>query len=255
MLKVVIKPTSPYITELKSSTLFGFLMCAISSLYDPEIIQLICEDGSKFVVSDAFPSGYLPDAMNNGFLVNKEGHRIKSDEVAKKVTVHHNQINRDTGISDGCRSEVVSISESNFDVYLDFYAGDLFTIDNIRDLLSKALKLGIGKGRSRGLGQFKLVSVEEVELPSLVADGEIPTGYMVLSDYIPEESDSTIGRYSIRVINSITSDGQDRGRYRLINSGSVFKGVLSDNSVGQIVKDKTTGTYLSGKALVMPIVY
>lgn len=250
--KVKIKPKSMYKTELKSSTLFGALMCAVAHLFGDKYVTDICEGVKEFVVSDAFPSGYLPNQNDLNTLINADDGIVSKDSIHKKSVTYKCQINRDTGCADSYRNELANYSIKTFEVYI---LTNVFNANELRTIFETLFKLGLGAGKSCGYGDFELVGLEEnVEL-NLLKHGETPTGYMVLSDYIPNDNDSIEGNYNIRLVNSKTSEGKNRGTYALINSGSKFKGVLQGVTVGKIIKDDDTNTYFSGKALVTPIIY
>ena len=57
-------------------------------------------------------------------------------------------------------------------------------------------------------------------------------GFMVISDYIPNEKASTIGKYSVRVVNRKTSDGNVCKPVYVINAGSKFAGKVVREVVG-----------------------
>ena len=248
--KVKIKPKSMYKTELKSSTLFGALMCIIAHLFGDKYVTDICEGVKEFVVSDAFPSGYLPNQNDSNTIINEDNNVISRSSNHKQAVTYKCQINRDTGCTDSYRNDIANYYDGIFDIYL---LTDSFNKSEISKIFETLFKLGIGAGRSVGYGDFELIDIEENVNLNLLEQGEIPTGYMLLSDYIPNDNDSIDGNYTIRLINSKTSDGKDRGTYAIINSGSKFKGILSGKTVGRILKDEKTGTYLSGKALIIPI--
>lgn len=60
-------------------------------------------------------------------------------------------------------------------------------------------------------------------------------------------------KYSARVINRITVDGRKCAPVYVINAGSKFIGKINGEVIGKLQYDEGTGTYLSGRAIAIPI--
>lgn len=230
--KVSIQPTSSVVGRITSITLFGAFCYAISSLYGADVLvdNVLKGDNDSFAVSNLFHGNDL----------------ITWDKGVEARGVDHCMVNRETGASTKW-----SCDESWLDGDYHFYIySNLFDLADIQKLTELVLKSGLGAKRSVGKGQFKLLEVEEVDHIGNQVDN--PNGYMVISDYIPNKDDSTLGIYTARVYRGATA-GVEKAPIAIINAGSKFMGKLSVNIVGRLEHDELTNTYTSGRALVMPI--
>lgn len=230
--KVSIQPTSSVVGRITSITLFGAFCYAISSLYGADVLvdNVLKGDNDSFAVSNLFHGNDL----------------ITWDKEVEARGVDHCMINRETGASTKW-----SRDESWLDGDYHFYIySNLFDLADIQKLTELVLKSGLGAKRSVGKGQFNLLGVTEVGHIGNQVDN--PNGYMVISDYIPNKDDSTLGIYTARVYRGATA-GVEKAPIAIINAGSKFMGKLSVNVVGRLEHDELTNTYTSGRALIMPI--
>lgn len=231
--KVDIKPTSSIIGRITSVTLFGAFCYAISSLYGADVLvdSVLKGDSESFAVSNLFHGDELITFDNNTGVIRG---------------VDHCMINRETGASTKWnRDETWLDGDYHFYIY-----SSLFDFANIQKLTELVLKSGLGAKRSVGKGQFELLGVEEVDrIGTQVVN---PNGYMVISDYIPNKDDSTIGIYTARVYRGATG-GVEKAPIALINAGSKFIGKSPDGVIGRLEYDELTNTYTCGRALAVPI--
>lgn len=231
--KVDIKPTSSIIGRITSVTLFGAFCYAISYLYGADVLvdSVLKGDSESFAVSNLFHGDELITFDNNTGVIRG---------------VDHCMINRETGASTKWnRDETWLDGDYHFYIY-----STIFDFADIEKLTELVLKFGLGAKRSVGKGQFKLLGIDEVD--HIGNQVENPNGYMVISDYIPNKDDSTLGIYTARVYRGATA-GVEKAPIAIINAGSKFMGKLSVNVVGRLEHDELTNTYTSGRALVMPI--
>ena len=248
MYKVTIRPKSSFITNLSSSTIFGAACWAIRDIYGEDILTDVFNNDAAFAVSNAFIHDYIP----TGCFKNSKLRNINTnDEIlntVKTFRIEHCQIDRDTN-----SSAKQWVSHEHFETRdLDIYvSSSMFDMDEIKKIFEIMLTKGLGKSRNKGKGQFELVDIAEVDLNKL--GDENPNGFMVISDYIPSEKDSTIGKYSVRVVNRKTSDGDVCKPVYVINAGSKFIGKHSGETIGRLQYDDNTSTYLSGRAITIPI--
>lgn len=231
--KVSIQPTSSVIGRITSVTLFGAFCYAISSLYGADVLvdSVLKGDSESFAVSNLFHGDELITFGNNTGVIRG---------------VDHCMINRETGESTKwSRSETWLDGDYHFYIY-----SNLFDFADIQRLTKLVLKSGLGAKRSVGKGQFKLLGIDEVDY--IGGKVENPNSYVVISDYIPNKGDSTIGIYTARVYRGATG-GVEKAPIALINAGAKFTGKLSAKVVGRLEYDKLTNTYTCGRALAVPI--
>ena len=231
--KVDIKPTSSVIGRITSVTLFGAFCYAISSLYGADVLvdSVLKGDSESFAVSNLFHGDELITFDANTGVIRG---------------VDHCMINRETGASTKWnRDEIWLDGDYHFYIY-----SNLFDFADIQKLTELVLKSGLGAKRSVGKGQFKLLGIDEVDY---IGDKvENPNSYMVISDYIPNKDDSTLGIYTARVYRGATG-GVEKAPIALINAGSKFIGKSPAGVVGRLEYDELTNTYTCGRALAVPI--
>ena len=231
--KVSVQPTSSVIGRITSVTLFGAFCYAISSLYGADVLvdSVLKGDSESFAVSNLFHGDELITFGNDTVVIRG---------------VDHCMINRETGESTKwSRSETWLDGDYHFYIY-----SNLFDSADIQRLTELVLKSGLGAKRSVGKGQFKLLGIDEVDY---IGDKvENPNSYMVISDYIPNKDDSTLGIYTARVYRGATG-GVEKAPIALINAGAKFTGKLSAKVVGRLEYDELTNTYTCGRALAVPI--
>lgn len=248
MYKVTIRPKSSFITNLSSSTIFGAACWAISDIYGEDVLTDVFNDDTAFAVSNAFIHDYIP----TGCFKDSKLRNINTNEeilsTFKTFRIDHCQIDRDTNSSAKQWVSHEHFETRDLDVYV---SSSMFDMDGIKKIFDVMLTKGLGKSRNKGKGQFSLIDVEEVDMSKLC--DENPNGFMVISDYIPNEKDSMIGEYSVRVVNRKTSDGRVCKPVYVINAGSKFIGKHSGETVGRLQYDADTSTYLSGRAITIPI--
>lgn len=231
--KVDIKPTSSIIGRITSVTLFGAFCYAISYLYGADVLvdSVLKGDSESFAVSNLFHGDELITFDNNTGVIRG---------------VDHCMINRETGASTKWSYDEIWLDgDYHFYIY-----STIFDFADIEKLTELVLKFGLGAKRSVGKGQFKLLGIDEVDHIGNQVDS--PNGYMVISDYIPNKDDSTIGIYTARVYRGATG-GVEKAPIALINAGAKFIGKLPAKVVGRLEYDELTNTYTCGRALVVPI--
>lgn len=248
MYKVTIRPKSSFITNLSSSTIFGAACWAISDIYGEDVLTDVFNDDAAFAVSNAFIHDYIPTGCHKDSKLRNINTNEEILSTFKTFRIEHCQIDRDTNSSAKQWVSHEHFETRDLDVYV---SSSMFDMDDIKKIFEVMLTKGLGKSRNKGKGQFSLVAVAEVDLSKL-ADKD-HNGFMVISDYIPNEKDSTIGEYSVRVVNRKTSDGRVCKPVYVINAGSKFIGKHSGETVGRLQYDADTCTYLSGRAITIPI--
>ena len=218
--KVEVKPISTFKSNLTSITVSGAIFNTIAQCYGVEELERIYTGAEVMVVSNMF---------------NDKSGEFKSSFGTVDITRKTYTGKFNTFLNYSTRN-MYFLVEASYDK------------DKLKRILEITLKSGIGAIKSVGNGIFDIVDISEYSFD--IAD---VNGYMVLSDYIPDKNDSTIGKFKARVYRSCDGDGNKKAPVFVINAGSKFKGVLKELHVGRILKDANTGTYISGQSIVMPI--
>lgn len=263
LLKATIKPKQPYQTELKSTTLYGAICCAIANMddYGPDVLKdKVFSNPDSIAVSNAYKSGYISapvfKATNDFSIMNTEDTKIIATS-ANLFNQDHCMVSRISGTSIKHWQDTLNYSEDNLDIYI---YSEVFNKDKIEKILKVVLLNGIGRRRSVGCGQFELIGLAEIQsiINKDILDKQPGNPcYMVISDYIPEETDTTNGVYTTRIIRGKTVAGVDKKPLYVLNAGSCFIGNMNDKSdiftIGRVVHDEKTDTYTSGRAIAVKL--
>lgn len=262
--KVTIKPKASFQTSLKSTTLYGAICCAIADMqeYGVDILtDMVFSSNTSLVLSDAYPSGCIASPIfkddNELSVMNIQTGEIETFGIITDKQ-QHCMVSRDTGMSCYLREEVISYYNKPLDFYI---MTDCFNKEDIQKIIKVMLLKGVGRGKSIGRGSFELIGVEEVQdilSPELRSKQTGNMGYMVISDYIPNKTDSTLGRYTARIIRGKTIEGKQKKEVYVLNSGSSFVNTQDTPdknvfTIGKLVKDELTGTYTNGTAIAVKI--
>lgn len=265
LFKAVIKPKQPYQTELKSTTIYGAMCCAIADMqeYGSKVLEeLVFNNVDSLVVSNAYPSGYIvaPEFKNTSedYIMETESGEIVAFN-SNKTVIEHCMINRNNNNSIKHWRDEVDYSDSPLDIYI---YSEVFTKEDIEKILRITLLKGLGRRRSVGYGQFELMELTEIDR---IVSGSVELGkrdkksntyYMVISDYIPDKDDSTNGVYSAKVVRGKTVAGDVKKPIYVINAGGCFIDAKRDKSIftiGRVVHDENTNTYTCGRAIAIRV--
>ena len=230
--KVELKQKTESIGSIKASTLFGAFITAYSNYTD--IDNDIIDD---IVLSDLFIKGQLPVGIkNNNTLYNKVSRNNKVMSVTRTL------ITRDAD-----NNNVVSVRQAEINDKCEFYIStELLDKDELWQIISTMLILGIGTWRNIGKGQFELVSITEY----IPETGK--TKFVALSSFIPDECviDNIVDTgYEIR--NAVAANGLRQTTTTLLKTGTVFK--VYRDIVGKHVYDEASKTYIHGKTIILGV--
>ena len=248
MYRVTIRPKSSFITELTSSTIFGAACWAILNTHGEDTLNEVFKENDALAFSNAFIHNHIPvDCGRKPLLKHIDTDEVISGEF-ERYRVEHCMIDRSTNTSMQHWIDYEHFENRDLDIYV---SSNLFDKEDIAEIFKVMLTRGLGKSRNKGKGQFEFISIEEIDVEKLGdKDGN---GYLIISDYIPNEKDSTIGKYSARVINRTTVKGEKCAPVYVLNAGSKFMGKVDGEIIGRLKYDEATGTYLSGRAIAIPI--
>lgn len=127
-----------------------------------------------------------------------------------------------------------------------------------KSLVEFMLVNGLGKRRTHGFGQFKLVELNTVEADKIDRnDGS--SKVKILGNLIPEDMASISGDYMIQSIQGRCNDGSTREKIVVVMPGSVIdtRGlkINKDGTVGKLLECKNESGetyYINGRVIVKP---
>lgn len=235
--KLTISPYSSFNYPIQSDTLFGAFCWSYKYLYGTEkleeLLNICMTEKPPIIFSNIFFENMLPIPLvllnkiknmdyyddlekfkkikrlnKNVFLPkdiflqalenNYENvlENIKSPVLYAETEIH-NMVNRDLGTvnnndGDGSLYGINTYYGKNFDIYI-------LCENNIKEympVLELMFELGIGGKKSIGKGGFKIIGEPMIE-EELLKNIENANGFIALSNFIPNEDDSTNGYYSI----------------------------------------------------------
>lgn len=238
--KVVLKPESPYMGEIRANSLFGAFCTVYSSMVsDKPLLRAI----NDITFSDLFIEDCMPVGVENG----ETKFNIPKDVIINEDEIH-NTISRDKSknIENGTHILEVKYSNKNMVFYVDV---DCISYEVLTLVIELMLKKGLGKKISSGKGQFSLVSITEEKFNYTDCKEVI-----ALSDFIPSDKTSTeYIQLGVKSRNGITTDGRLQMDIKLISAGSKFKYKNGMELItGRVIKDKYTDTYVNGRTILMP---
>jgi len=250
--KIKLKIKSGVITSFYADALFGHL-CWVYVHREGEkalqdFLQPFKEGNPPFVISDGFPTDYLPKPLTVDFLAPADKYKdvrkidyvllkdfnnirqgkfsvSETKEKPFKLTLStHSSINRLTNTTS--EGDLYNLSEmiiSEFSIYLKVISDEWK--DKVVDLLEELSKIGYGKKKSIGKGQFSVGEIEKFNFTTI----EDANGFVTLSNFCPAENDPTEGLYKTfvkygKLGEDFTFCGNPFKRPLLmIKTGSVFK--------------------------------
>ncbi len=204
-LKLTIAPLTAFASHLKGDTLFGQLCWAIRHLFGEqkltECLQNYTEGEPFLVVSDAFPSGYLPRPQMPTSLLGFNSQNSTNRKQAKSkqwlpvedinqplnqwynylVTrqqtglhyevseQYHNTINRATSTTGDGQFAPYSISKTYYrsgsllDIYL-VYDNKLLSESELKMIVNYCANSGFGKDASTGAGKFHCINWQNINV-------------------------------------------------------------------------------------------
>ncbi len=247
--KVSFKSISPFISELRSVTIFGAICHVINDKYGESILHEVFNNQGSLVVSDVLVDIDISSIYKScNTDIREKLTKWVLNNPYTNIMEEHNIIDRQLGMSNHRWDNSAKVTS---DTLVCYVKSDLFDKDDIVRIFTDLFLRGIGRGRNTGHGRFKLLDVKEIQLDKL-ANLSNSNGYITLSDYIPNEKDSTFGTFSCRMVKGITTNGDKRKPLYVLNRGAEFIG-KSNGVVGRLQYDEATNTYTCGRSITLPI--
>lgn len=126
-----------------------------------------------------------------------------------------------------------------------------------KSLVEFMLMNGLGKRRTHGFGQFKLVEIStiDIEVDKLDECSKVK----ILGNLIPDDMASISGDYKVQSIQGRCNDGSTREKIVVVMPGSVLDmnglEVNGDGTVGKLLECKNESGetyYINGRVIVKP---
>ena len=126
-----------------------------------------------------------------------------------------------------------------------------------KSLVEFMLVNGLGKRRTHGFGQFKLVELSTIaiEADKLVESSKVK----ILGNLIPDDMASISGDYKVQSIQGRCNDGSTREKIVVVMPGSVLNmsglKINNDGTIGKLLECKNDSGetyYINGKVIVKP---
>ena len=195
---------------------------------DKEIGKRNYQLNKKFKKAEYITVSAFQSLSEKGFKGEKNTDIIVKSPLSEHDTIR-NLVSRDTGIvenRDGAgnlyaQTETFTMPESTFDIYIRTD----FSIEELRQVLDLMFLLGIGGNKSVGKGRF---SIESLAAASEFGHKNKANAYLLLSNYIPQKSESSKGYYATFIKNGMLdrefANGHNPYKKPLlfIRSGAVF---------------------------------
>lgn len=274
-----LKLESNYLTPFHADTLFGSLMWMYVYKHGEKRLQQVLKDfesSPPFVLSDGFPSGFLPkpfipfkrkenEVSRNPvevMLEVKKGKKIKrvnwlpyenfkrlcrgeeiqwvyqQNPVAAIQTIHA-VIDRTTGRSLS-ENGIYQLTEyQTKEQTIDLYVRffDNDWIEPFESLLNELGRVGFGKKKAVGKGKFRINSRKDCRDLDQMEDANT---YIALSSFVPARNDSTKGIYRTSLKQGMLGES-----YSL--SKSPFKKPLLQINVGSVFQIDKSNKYYCGR--------
>lgn len=241
-------------SPFQADTIFGHLCWVVAYREGVKGIQQFIEPFQKkappFLISDGFPDDLFPKPLSADFCVDDLKERkelrkinfvsfgelnslIRGEKIIpeaakspiKSFLSPHNTINRLTNstLTEGGVYSLKEFFTSEISIYLKTISDEWK--NRIVDLFSELSKIGYGRKKSIGKGQFSVKAVEEFGFLQI----EKADGYVSLSNFCPAEDDPTEGLYKTfvkygKLGEEFTFCGNPfKKPLVMIRAGSVFK--------------------------------
>lgn len=227
--RITLKQLSEIVGPVTANTLFGAFLTAYSSC-----MQIGETEIRDIILSDLFPAGVLPVGV-------KDNHTLYNKVAPIKTTITmRTLIARNTGI-DNVPNQ---LSAYTYNGRWEFYLSTrLLDAQSVQKIIEVMLTFGIGKWRNCGKGHFRLVNIEKYD------DVNRESQKIALSNFVPTSDVDGITETGYTIRSAIATNGRKQQSVCMLLSGT--KLITKDNCIGDHVYDKTSDTYIHGKAILL----
>lgn len=261
-----VKILSSFVTPMKGDTIWGHVVWGIAHHEGDEAVKRYLAKADDFIVSSAFPHGYLPRPVlhemdktpkdkaeyalqkkrkserfvpASEFIDDADSPSAGSISGEAIVSVSHNSISRDDGAAiDGLLFSTKEIwRERDVSDSMDIYVETSFSPERIVQLISWAVENGFGADASTGKGQMRIEGS-----PRLVAPKRKGTHrYMALGPFVADGGEADLlGRVFVRAGKLGGDFAASCSPYKktvlLFDEGSTFSSMEPIAKVGSLLE-------------------
>lgn len=234
-----------FITDLNSNTFYGAFAWAAISKHEAD------SDIAYKALHETTFSCALTDDLEvmkfDVFEVNKAMIGRSADTNNEVSTIKYwstplKQSNK-SGWSEREREDITVLCETSIDE------------QEFKSIVELMLMNGLGKRRTHGFGQFKLVEINVVEAGKIDGNSKVK----ILGNLIPDDMALISGDYKVQSIQGRCNDGSTREKIAVVMPGSVIDTnglkMSSNGTVGKLLECKNESGetyYINGRAIVKP---
>jgi CRISPR-associated protein Csm4 len=233
-----LRPTSPWATAPQADSLFGALCWELVRRQgEPDLLRMLDrfrKGDPPFVISNAFPGDLLPRPLVLGhdelplhpYVTRAEFTAIREGNAGFEPSEHGDLFEVSRTLHKDYETEDITWSK-NGPGYFTLYGRVVPEwVAPLQKLLQSLGAYGFGKRRGLGRGQFEVEGKPE-PCPWL-EPMPFESGFVTLSDFVPQENDPARGRWGVRVKYPKLSAGHTKphalkGRLLQLEAGSCFQ--------------------------------
>ena len=234
-----LRTLTPWVTPPQADSLFGALCWEIVRRQGEADLHAVLERFRKgdppFIISNAFPGELLPcplvidsDGSANRWVTREQFGAIREGnaEIAPAPQPEFFQqtqtMHADRAGGTAYEREEISWA-ADAPGYFSLYVRAVPEwVSPLRKLLASLGAYGFGRRRSMGRGQFEVQG--EAEPCTWLEPMPFESGFVTLSDFVPQESDPTRGCWNVRVKYPKGSGGTSlKGRLIQLEAGACFQ--------------------------------
>lgn len=236
-----------FITDLNSNTFYGAFAWAAISKHgaDSDIAyKALHETTFSCALTDDLEVMKFDVFEVNKAMIGRSADTNNEVSTIKYWSTPLKQSNK-SGWSEREREDITVLCETSIDE------------KEFKSLVEFMLVNGLGKRRTHGFGQFKLVELSTIasDADKITESGKVK----ILGNLIPDDMASISGDYKVQSIQGRCNDGSTREKIVVVAPGSVLdtSGLKMDKNgtVGKILECKNESGetyYINGRAIVKP---
>lgn len=249
--RIQFKALTPYVGNLAGNTFFGAFCCAYKDIYGEDklvgLLKQLKDNKAELTFSDSFKTGYVPLEINKG-----DNKLIRLDTVGTEAediisSIQDNEVGVHAKIGND-NNELFEVRRTILEGVSDVYLASTLDLEVIKTCFEVAFRKGLGARKSTGNGILDIVDINEYQF-----DVVNKTGFLVLSNVIPNNELTLDISFRPVIRNGINIEGKKQKSLLMFKTGSVFKSICKTLTCGTVIYDKGSNSYINGKAICFPI--